>query len=192
MATDETMQTSILLLSGSLRAGSVNTALLTTAKSLAPAGTRVELHAGMADLPHFNPDDDREPLPDAVARLRAQVRMSEAVLISTPEYAGGLPGSFKNLLDWTIGGTDGESLYGVPVGWINPSAHGGAEETCRSLKIVLTKAGADIVEAACRNSPVARESAGPDGQIEDARVRAVLSEAMAALLNHIHRHPRVR
>ena len=53
----------------------------------------------MATLPHFNPDADGEPLPAAVANLRAQVAAADAVLFCTPEYAGALPGTFKNLLE---------------------------------------------------------------------------------------------
>ena len=60
----------------------------------------------------------------AVAELRAAVRETDAVLFSTPEYAGALPGSFKNLLDWMIGDDKPGSIYEKPVAWINPSAHG--------------------------------------------------------------------
>ena len=91
-----------------------------------------------AGLPHFNPDDDVEPLDPAVAELRAAIDAADAVLFSTPEYAGALPGSFKNLLDWTIGGGE---IYEKPVGWINASALGGATDAYESLGIVLRYAG---------------------------------------------------
>ncbi len=93
----------VLLVSGSLRAGSTNTALLRTAQRVAPPEITAVLYDGLARLPHFNPDDDRPPLHPAVAELRLAIRASDAILFCTPEYAGALPGSFKNLLEWTIG-----------------------------------------------------------------------------------------
>ncbi|MGW2723359.1 NADPH-dependent FMN reductase [Streptomyces sp. NPDC001492] len=97
----------ILLLSGSLRVGSTNEAVLRTARAVAPSvPVRAVLYDGLAGLPHFNPDDDVDPLPEAVAGLRAAIEGAAGVLVCTPEYAGTLPGAFKNLLDWTVGGTE--------------------------------------------------------------------------------------
>ena len=95
----------LLLISGSLRAGSTNTAVLETVGVIAPQGVATVLYGGMGGLPHFNPDDDREgdPVHGAVAELRAQVSAADALLICTPEYAGALPGALKNLLEWTVG-----------------------------------------------------------------------------------------
>lgn len=66
---------------------------------------------GLADVPAFNPDPDpdhdHEPLPPPVADLRAHMAAADAVVFCTAEYAGGLPGTFKNLLDWTVGGGGG-------------------------------------------------------------------------------------
>jgi NAD(P)H-dependent FMN reductase len=102
-------QIQILLVSGSLRAASTNSALLRTAAAVAPPGVSATVYEGMDGLPHFNPDDDAEGIevPAAVAALRAQLEAADAVLFSPPEYAGALPGSFKNLLEWTVGGDDG-------------------------------------------------------------------------------------
>jgi NAD(P)H-dependent FMN reductase len=111
----------ILLISGSLRAASVNTAVLRTAAALADDGVRATLYCGLDRLPHFNPDDDPEggPVAAPMADLRRRPCEADAVLLCTPEYAGALPGSFKNLLDWTVGG--GET-YGKPFAWINASS----------------------------------------------------------------------
>src|SRR5689334_9298411 len=105
----------ILLVSGSLRKQSTNGAVLRTAQQVAPAGVTTTLFDGLGDLPHFNPDDDGAPLHPAVAALRGSIRSTDAVLFSTPEYAGALPGSFKNLLDWTIGDDQPGSIYEKPV-----------------------------------------------------------------------------
>jgi len=107
----------VLLISGSTRAGSTNTAVLRTAAAVAPPGLTTVMYGGLADLPAFNPDDDHEPLHPAVADLRRQMGVADAVLFCTPEYAGALPGSFKNLLDWSVG----EGMYDKPAAWLNVS-----------------------------------------------------------------------
>lgn len=96
----------LLALSGSLRARSSNGALLEAAALLAPAGMRIEPFAGIGALPHFNPDLEAGALPDAVRALRERVGAADGLLISCPEYARGIPGSFKNALDWLVGGPE--------------------------------------------------------------------------------------
>jgi chromate reductase len=175
---------SILLISGSLRTGSTNGSLLRTAHALAPDGVVTTLYEALGDLPHFNPDDDvdGEPLPAVPADLRAQLDASDAVLFSTPEYAGALPGSFKNLLDWTVGG----GTYDKPVAWINASASPtGAAGAHESLRTVLTYTGTDIVETACRHIPVPRRSIGPDGLVSDASIRERVVDVLRSLAEHV-------
>jgi NAD(P)H-dependent FMN reductase len=173
----------VLLISGSLRAGSTNTAVLRTALDVAPAGIEAVLYEGMATLPHFNPDDDAEgaPVHPAVAELRAQVAAADALLFSTPEYAGALPGAFKNLLEWTVGDA---GTYDKPVGWINaagPAAPTGAADAHDSLRKVLRYVHANVIEAACVRIPVERGAVGPDGRIADPRIRSELAAALSAL-----------
>lgn len=169
----------ILLISGSLRDGSTNTALLMTAQAVAPPEFELVLYQGMGELPHFNPDDDVEPLHPAVADLRAQIGAAAALLFCTPEYAGALPGSFKNLLDWSVGGGE---IYQKPVAWINASgAPTGAAKAHESLRIVLGYTGSVIVESACAHIPVARDSIGSDGLISDPTIRTQLVAVLAAL-----------
>jgi chromate reductase len=173
--------TTVLLINGSLRAGSTNGAALSTAAAVAPAGTTAVLYAGLAELPHFNPDVEQAALPEAVAALRALLREADAVLFSTPEYAGGLPGSFKNLLDWSVG----EGLHAKPVGWINASAHpGGAEHAHAALRTVLGYVHADIVEAACARAHVRRDLIGSDGTVSDPTAREAIRAALHALIEH--------
>jgi chromate reductase len=172
----------ILLISGSLRAGSSNAAALRTAQAVAPQGTRALLYERLADLPHFNPDVELAVLPEPVTDLRAQLAAADAVLFSTPEYAGALPGCFKNLLDWTVG----EGLYQKPVGWLNVSPHaGGAEHTYAMLRVVLSYVNADIVLAACVSTPVRRDAVGSDGLVHDPIVREQIRAALCALIDHV-------
>ncbi len=178
--------TSILLISGSLRGGSTNTAMLRTARAVAPAGISASLYEGMDGLPHFNPDDDLEggQLAAPVAALRARLREVAAVLICTPEYAGALPGALKNLLEWTVGGGE---LYGKSVAWINASGRAapkGGADAHESLRKVLGYVGADIVEDACVRIPVARDAIGPDGLIADSLIRARAVDCLRALAEH--------
>ncbi len=174
----------VLLVSGSLRGGSTNSALLRTARSVTPQKVATLLYEGLGALPHFNPDDDvdGEPLPPVPAELRSLLAESDAVLFSTPEYAGSLPGSFKNLLDWTVGG----GMDGMPVAWVNASgAPTGAAGAHEALRTVLTYANADIVDGACTKIPVARKSVDEHGLVADARVRSGLIWVLQALADHV-------
>ena len=109
----------ILAISGSLRRGSSNTTLLEAFKLLAPADVDIILFEGLASLPHFNPDDDGENAPTTVMEFRNQLQQCDGVLISSPEYAHGVPGSLKNALDWIVSSGD---LYKKPVALINASS----------------------------------------------------------------------
>ncbi|HEY5957606.1 MAG TPA: NADPH-dependent FMN reductase [Polyangiaceae bacterium] len=171
-------QLHLLLIAGSLRQGSVNVAVLRTVQAMAPQHVNCTLYQRLQELPHFNPDDDRAPLPEAVAELRGLMARSHAILFSTPEYAGSLPGAFKNLLDWSVGG----GIHGVRVGWINASAMGGAQRTYETLGVVLGYANADIIEAACLNVPVPRSAIGEDGLIADPRIRDVIARGLGSLI----------
>jgi len=169
-----------MLVCGSVRAGSTNGALLQTAASIAPSiGLDTDLYDGVGTLPHFNPDHDQDPLPPPVADLRTRIDRADALLICTPEYAGDLPGSFKNLLDWTVGGVE---TVGKPAAWINVSTSGGgAEGAHRALRTVLTYTGAVVVEDACRHVPLRRDQVGTDGLVTDLAIRDAIAAALQAL-----------
>ena len=169
------------MVSGSLRARSTNTAALRTVEHLVPAGVTTTIFDGLAALPHFNPDDDRDPLPTAVAQLRAAVHDADAILCSVPEYAGALPGSFKNLLDWLIGDAEPRSIYEKPVAWLNVSVRG-APNAHAELRTVLWFAHATIIETACVHAPVTESMVDADGVITDADTRDAIARALGALV----------
>lgn len=140
------------------------------------------MYQGLADLPAFNPDHDGDVVPEPVAGLRHEIRQADAVVFCTPEYAGTLPGSVKNLLDWTVGGGE---IYEKPAAWINVAAANrgqGAEET---LKLVLGYVGASIIESACRHIPLDRSAIGSDGTATDPSFRAAIEEIWADLASHL-------
>jgi len=171
----------VLLISGSLRGRSTNAAVLRTARDVAPVDVAAVMYLGLAELPHFNPDDDVDPLPGPVAELRSSIRAADAVLFSTPEYAGALPGSFKNLLDWTIGDEQPRSMYNKPVAWINSSFRG-ADDAQESLRKVLGYAHSMIVEEACVHIPVTSTMVGDDGQVTEPSARREIARALALLV----------
>jgi chromate reductase, NAD(P)H dehydrogenase (quinone) len=156
--------TKILAISGSLRAGSLNTAILQASAALAPADVSVNLYSGLARLPFFNPDLDIDPAPPAVNEFRSELLSSDAVLISSPEYAHGVPGSLKNALDWVV--RSGE-LYEKPVGLINVSSR--SIHAQASLVETLSTMAAKLIPEACvtlaltvTNTEVSTISANPD------------------------------
>jgi chromate reductase len=177
----------ILLVSGSLREGSTNAAVLRTAEAVVPPGVQTTLYGGMGTLPHFNPDDDREgePVHPAVEQLRAEIAAAGALLICTPEYAGALPGAMKNLLEWTVGDA---GTYRKPIAWINasgPAAPTGAADAHESLRKVLGYVHAEIVADACARIPVTRDAVGPDGKISDPAIRREITRVLSALARSV-------
>ena len=176
----------ILLVSGSSREGSTNTAVLRTAAAVAGDEVKAVTYPGIGELPIFNPDLDREGLPvdPRVADMRREVEAADAVLFCTPEYAGAMPAALKNLLEWTIGDA---ATYQKPVGWINAAgaaAPTGAADAHESLRKVLGYAGADIVEDACVRIPVERALVGADGLVTDDAARGQIAAVVGRLAEH--------
>jgi chromate reductase, NAD(P)H dehydrogenase (quinone) len=172
----------VLLISGSTRTGSTNTAALVTAAALAPREVTTVLYRGLAALPAFNPDHDGDRVPEPVAELRREIEGVDAVLFCTPEYAGTLPGSLKNLLDWTVGGGQ---LYEKPVAWLNVAAANRGNGAQEALATVLGYVGAAIIEPACRHIPVDRSAIGSDGTVTDPRFRTGIAEVWTDLVRHL-------
>jgi NAD(P)H-dependent FMN reductase len=169
----------ILLVSGSLRRGSTNAAALDAMAAAEVDGVTFGRFDRMADLPYFNPDDDAPPLARAVVELRAAIAAADAIVFCTPEYAGTLPGSFKNLLDWSVGGGE---IYEKAVAWVNvatsPLGGVGAHAT---LRTVLGYVGALVVEEACVEVPVGRGDLDGSGRLTDEAIRARLADAVRTL-----------
>jgi NAD(P)H-dependent FMN reductase len=171
--------TQILLICGSLRKGSSNRATLDTSAAVAPPGVMASVYDVMDSLPHFNPDLDEPPLPEPVRELRMAIESAHAVLFCTPEYAGALSGSLKNLLDWTVGGVE---ISAKPCGWVNISTMpSGAAGAHAELATVLRYTDARLVEAACVHVPVGRGEIGPEGLITTPQTREALAAVLTAL-----------
>jgi NAD(P)H-dependent FMN reductase len=132
----------VLCLPGSLRRVSANRALLLAARQLAPATLELTVYDGLGALPLFNPDLEAESLPAAAAGLRRLVGASDALLIACPEYAHGVPGVFKNLLDWLVGSLE---FPGKPVALWNASGRG-SHHAQEALREVLATMSARLLE----------------------------------------------
>jgi len=169
-----------LTISGSLRASSTNSLLLEALQDLAPPEVTIVAYRGLAELPAFNPDIEMqgdEALPAPVQVFRRALRDAGAVIVSSPEYAHGVPGALKNALDWVVG--TGE-LVDKPVSLLNPSpasrfAHPALAET-------LTVMSARVVEAASLTLPLAGKKLDRAGLVATEAFAAPLRGALAALL----------
>lgn len=114
----------ILGLSGSLRRASFNSGLLRSASEAVPEGTRI-LIGSIAQVPLYNGDlEAAEGLPEAVRTLQVQLAAANGLLLVTPEYNNGIPGVFKNALDWMSRGEGRRILAGMPVAVIGASPGG--------------------------------------------------------------------
>ena len=169
----------ILAISGSLRAASTNTAALRAAATLAPEGVEISLYGGLGDLPHFNPDLEGSD-PPAVADFRARVREADGLLISSPEYAHGVPGVMKNALDWLVGGTE---FIGMPVALLNatpPALYAQA-----SLTETLTAMAGNLVAEASIVLPLRGRKVDAAGIAADPALADALRAAIAAFVSAI-------
>jgi chromate reductase len=144
----------VLAISGSLRRGSLNAALLRTAAERLPAGAELVLFERLGEILPFSEDAELGAAPAAVRALRDAIRGADAVLIATPEYNHSLPGQLKNALDWASRPAGQSALNGKPAAAIgaSKSMFGGVWAQAE-LRKVLAAMGARVIEA---ELPVAR------------------------------------
>jgi NAD(P)H-dependent FMN reductase len=91
---------SLIGLSGSLRRGSYNSALLRAAAGLVPGGSALDI-ASIRDIPLYDGDLEAEHgIPEPVTALKGRIAAADGLLLATPEYNGSLPGVLKNAIDW--------------------------------------------------------------------------------------------
>ena len=165
----------ILAIAGSLRTTSSNAALLRAAADVAPAGTELVLYDGLGGLPHFSPDLDVDPVPEAVAALRGQIGAVDALAISSPEYAHGMPGSLKNALDWLVSAFEPIHkpvllISGSPAGAVH--AHAQLLEVLRTMSMRVVDGGAHVFSRAKLDAA---------GRVAAPELLAALTAALAQL-----------
>jgi len=138
----------VLGISGSLRRGSLNSALLRAAAEQLPAGIELVEFDRLSDVPPYDEDVELAATPAAVEQLRAAVRDADAVLIATPEYNHSIPGQLKNALDWVSRPAGKSALNGKPAAAIGASTGMfGAVWAQAELRKVLGAMGGRVIES---------------------------------------------
>lgn len=132
----------ITAISGSLKSTSANTTILKTVSSFKSDAVQFNIYNGLEDIPAFNPDKEKGNA--AVAEFKRELKEADGVIISTPEYAFGVPGVLKNALDWTV--SSGE-LNEKPVVAISASPmYAGGDKAMASLLLTLGALGTKMTE----------------------------------------------
>jgi chromate reductase, NAD(P)H dehydrogenase (quinone) len=179
----------ILGISGSLRAGSLNTRLLQAAVELAPPGMTIELYHGLGGLPHYNGDLDGAESPPAVTELRSDIARADGVLIVTPEYNYSIPGVLKNAIDWASRPSATSALRGKPVAAMG-AAPGNFGTVRAQLALRQMWVWIDSVPVVKPEVHVFRAAERFDdtGRLTDATTRELIVELLEALRTTIERH----
>jgi NAD(P)H-dependent FMN reductase len=179
----------LFAISGSLRAGSSATALARALATVVPPGTTFTLYDELESIPPFHPDRDREgdTAPAPVARLRAALQAADAVVISTPEYAFGVPGVLKNALDWTVASGD---FADKPTAVISSSPSDlGGDKAYASLVLTLRAMQARLPVNGGLVVPFVRQKVDAAGTVVDrettSALRALVAE-LAGLVSSVH------
>jgi len=132
-----------LCLPGSVRRPSSNAHLLRQLVMEMSDFAEATVYEGLGDLPIFNPDREGAATPAIIKDLKADVARADGLIIACPEYVHGIPGSFKNLIDWLV---SGEELSGKPVMLVHTNGHGRGAHVRSQLCEVLTTAGVELIE----------------------------------------------
>jgi NAD(P)H-dependent FMN reductase len=176
----QTNTVKILSISGSLRPNSSNHSILQFIAANAPEGIDFATYEGIDLLPHFNPALDTEEAPEQVAGLRAAIAEAKGVIVCTPEYAFGVPGSLKNALDWTV---SSGSFNTKPVAIITASSSG--EKAHAALLNIFTALGAKVNQDATLLISYIRTKVNAAGTVTDETTRNRLMNVLEALLKEI-------
>jgi len=173
----------ILALSGSLRAASINSALLRAMTRLAPSGMEIVIFTGLGELPLFNPDLEAD-IPRQVAVLHDAVANADAMLIASPEYAHGVTGTIKNALDWLV---SFEPFVGMHVAVLNASPR--ARHADAALHETLRTMSAVIVEEASIALPLVGSGLSENGILDSTDIAPAIVSALRALQDALMPHP---
>lgn len=169
----------LLAVSGSLRQTSSNSILLQAAERLCPEGILVAHYDGIGKLPHFNPDLLEDP-PETIVALRSIIGQADGLLFSCPEYARGIPGAFKNMLDWLV---SSEEFPGKPVALFNASPR--ASHAQAALRLVLDTMSARVIEEASMSVNLLSSQLSAEGITTDPLIAPQIVTALDAFKRHL-------
>jgi chromate reductase len=170
----------ILAISGSLRQGSSNHAILTYLGSIVPADVEYNIYNDLALIPAFDPGLDTDIPQAPVAELRQLLTEADGLVICTPEYAFGVPGSLKNMLDWMVSSS---TLVDKPVALITASL--GGEHAHASLLLTLGALSANVVKDSTLLIQFIRSKMDSEGNVKDEQTVKNLKRVLDSLLNKL-------
>ncbi|WP_316832421.1 NADPH-dependent FMN reductase [Pedobacter aquatilis] len=169
----------IFAICGSTRSQSSNLQVIKAIENLLPGDYSLTLFENISLLPHFNPDLDNELTPDLVSAFRQNITKADGILFCTPEYAMGLPGTFKNAIDWTV---TTASLSKKPVFAIIASSQG--EMAFDSLAKILTVLEVDPI---MQLIPFVRSKVNLQNEITDTETLETTQANVSKFINQIER-----
>jgi chromate reductase len=179
-------------ISGSLREGSYNTALLRAASELAPEGLEIEI-VTLHGIPPFNADEEAEHFPKTARELKERIASADAVLISTPEYNTGIPGVAKNAFDWlSRPPKDIDRVWGdLPIALIGATpGRGGTRFSQMAWLPVIRYLHARLWTGGTLYLAGARNAFDESGGLRDDTIRELLSDYLAGFAAYCSEHPR--
>lgn len=166
----------LLGISGSLREGSYNSAILEAIACLDVPGVEVVLYQELGSLPLFNPDTDEMSVPE-VARLKSALDDSDGLIIASPEYAHGISGAMKNALDWLVAGSE---FVGKPVMLINTSPR--AHHAFDALQEIVQTMSGNLIKDAFLEVPLLGSGLNASGILDDESLMSKTTDAMQHFL----------
>lgn len=169
---------------GSTRSSSTNLSLIKAIRDMAAEKYSITIFTGLADLPQFNPDVDHDDPPQAVAAFRRLLRAHDGILICTPEYAMGVPGSLKNAIDWTVSSMEFSKR---PTALITASLQGNKAHA--SLLETLQMIEAETSDKTNLVISFAKTKIGTDNTITDATTFEQVQALTTAFLELMNREP---
>jgi NAD(P)H-dependent FMN reductase len=171
----------ILAISGSTRKSSSNLNLIKVIVSLFQESAEFSIYTDIDQIPHFNPDLDNETPPQAVVDFRNQLSQADGILICTPEYAMGVPGTLKNAIDWTVSSCE---FSHKPVALITASSVG--EKGHQSLLDTLLIIESNIPESSRLLIQFIKTKISADGVITDQNTLRKIKDLVDSLLKSIN------
>lgn len=173
------MSIHVLGFSGSLRTGSYNTALLHTARELAPQGMEIETF-DLSGIPLYNADVEKQGMPPAVAAFRERLAAADALLIATPEYNFSVSGVLKNAIDWASRSPD-SPLTDKPLAMMGAGGRFGTLRAQLHLRDIVMHNNMQPLNNPQVTIARAWEHFDDEGRLTDERSRKAVRDLLAGL-----------